>query len=756
MNGSSPKRLTDLGMRLHVPYNNDPGLIPALLPYADQIASVYLPCNHEVLGSGRYEGRAVGRNWGGYDEEVNRIAEQLAPYGIHITMLLNSIHIPSEILANFQGSALYRYLKRYEHSRVEWLAVANIQLAMLIRQHLPGFKLDVSVLGLVDSVSRARYWNDLVHPDLFCVDLDCSRNLSLIRQITEATGVPVKILALDFCLPECPYKPWHYIHNALKEESAFNCWSVRATEPWRYYRGRAVPPFYLQQYAGIVRDIKIVERNADTPTVLSYIRHYAESLSSKYLLPDGGLIPAGGRGKRMNPAWEQLYLKLNCKHPLFRELPEQVYQATAACDHSCMSCTLCYDVWKQEWQVRENYGLLKDEVTRQFSHPVDQRYYLRLLDTLHAQRHNLLFLRNIKRIRNYAAAGFYQVLDYLYLLALLEMKCLQRFEAGVDLLQNQELKEDLLRLQQNLTGTDILTYGSFDQDDTTSFYYLNQLEKRAAIDCDAWFELVEAWLLAGEEENAAAVFGVPPEQPGLKRLEELILFSFQNECYQTVVKLTEPGSDWQAADGRSRERFAVLRRFARLMIDGAAGAPSEHEQPGAFVWYGPREAFAYLYCLWHDRKMGLNRKEIDGLTGFVESLLRSEDWGLAGQVCSLCLQSEPDNLAILRRMQKVAEATCSPELASLGQRIDALYVAITPELDRIETLENKAAAHAARAELYYRIKDFDQALIQAAHLLDIDPTPRRFRAILHHSAMVTAHSEALQKYAHLFASGGEP
>ena len=183
LQGKAPS-LLDLGMKLHVPYNNDFALIDRLLPFAPYIRSIYLPCNHTVLGSGRYEGRATNRNWENYDAEVKEIAEIVAPHGIKVNMLLNSLHIPSDILNNFQGSALYRYLKEYENSTVEWLTVANIQLAILLRSFFPSFKLR----GLGLFMSGAHRFSHRFHCGVFAVTFMNVIELALLKAAAEFLG----------------------------------------------------------------------------------------------------------------------------------------------------------------------------------------------------------------------------------------------------------------------------------------------------------------------------------------------------------------------------------------------------------------------------------------------------------------------------------------------------------------------------------------------------------------------------------------
>lgn len=744
--GVSPS-LQELGMRLHVPYNNDVALIEAIIPYAASIVSLYLPCNHTVLGSGRYEGRSTNRGWDSYDVEVKEIARLLAPHGISVNMLLNSIHVSSDILNNFQGSRLYRYLKEYAESGVEWLTVANIQLAMLLRRHFPSFKLDVSVLGLVDTVARAQYWHELVHPDMFCVDLDCSRDLKLIEQISRATGMPVKVLVLDFCLPDCPYKPWHYIHNALKEDNAFSCWEIRANRPWYYYRGRSVPPYYLHRYAGLIHDIKIVERNSDTSDILRNIRHYVEDSDSKYILPRGGIVQEGDSVPSIMSGFDKLYVTLNSKHPLFMPLQEHLFERTAICDRNCGACRFCYEAWKEEWQVREEYDLLAAYLREVFQDIATLRYYSGLLDSLHAQRHNVVFVATIKSMYAYIEETFQQVLYYFLALAFLELKS-PLADSYISKVAPPALAAHLQQIRISLRDRQVICYSDFDESDRDSFLYLQRVITAAMTDRYAAYHLTEYYLRMHEE--GTALEAIEKIELDGELLERFTVVAFQNGCYEAVLRLTVNLDHWFPAANPRHSRLNVMRRFSGVMT-GTSGAKTSGETPlGPFVWYGQQEAFAFLYLNKLINGIPPARKELDVLADCAYALQVNKDRRLARMVYDFYLTADSANLTVLKRYhQLLLDMNKRKEAETIQRTIDQLYSEHERELGQIEQIENKAVRYAALADAYYRLRDYEHAALYASKLLDIDPKPARFREILRQSACISGNATVLSEYMHL-------
>ena len=710
--------LLDLGMRLHLPYNNDFGLIEKLIPYAPSIKSIYLPCNHTILGSGRYEGRTINRNWENYDAEVKDIAKIVAPYDIKVNMLLNSLHVSSDILNNFHGSALYRYLKGYEESDVEWLTIANIQLAMLVRRYFPRFKLDVSVLGLIDTVKRAQYWYDLVRPDLFCVDLDRSKDLSLIRNITTLTGVPVKVLVMDFCLPDCPYKPWHYIHNALKEENAFSCWQIRADKPWYYYKGRSIPPYYLRRYAGLIQDIKIVERNSDTETILRNIQHYAENSDSRYMIFNGGVVKEGDSPPAISSSVDKLYFNLNSKHPLFKPVPEYVFERTLTCDLNCGVCRFCYEAWKDEWQVLEDYELLAGYLRNAFPDMATQRYYLSLLDTLHGQRHNVSFIEAIRLMMEYVEAPFKPLLEYFSGLAFIELKS-HLADSCINRLYVPKLREHLRQIQVLYQDHDVICYTGYDQYDKNSFVYLRVLAIAARSDRYANYHLIEYYLRMREEQAAWDLIRLL--DPDEKLLERFALFAFNNSSYDIVSRLTEQLDLFIRLSNPLRARLLVIRQFSRVM----KGLAPEKNHPYVFTpssRYGQKENFACLYLESHINGVipSLNARE--ALLSYAVSLQSLKSLALAKKVYDLLLIMDTEHLTILKKYhQLLLDMNSRAGADDVSNRIDLLYLKSRNELDRNERIARKGERYEALAKCYYDIKDFENAALFASKLVDIDP-----------------------------------
>lgn len=684
MHGKAPS-LLDLGMRLHVPYNNDFGLIEKLIPYAPYIRSIYLPCNHNVLGSGRNEGRATNRNWDSYDAEVKDIAKIVAPHGIKVNMLLNSLHVSADILNNFQSSALYRYLKKYEFSDVEWLTVANIQLAMLLRRHFPRFKLDVSVLALIDSVKRAQYWYDLVRPDLFCLDLDRSKDLHLIENITLRTGVPVKVLVMDFCLPDCPYKPWHYIHNALKEENPFSCWQLRADKPWYYYKGRSIPPYYLGRYAGLIHDIKIVERNSDSETILRNVLHYAKQSDSRYMLPDGGIVQAGVMPPAISPSVDKLYYNLNSKHPLFKPLPDNVFDQTLGCDLNCGNCTFCYDVWKDEWQVRENYELLAGYVREMFTDPASQRYYLGLLDNLHGQRHNVAFIAAIRAMEEYVEEPFRTVLDYFLGLALIELKS-PLADVYIKRLNVPELCEHLRQMQVVCRGQEVITYTDFDPYDTNSFVYLQRLVLDASSDSSARYNLIETYLRMREEKSAQELLeSVELDEEMLKRF---CLAAFDSSCYDIVILLTEHLENVAGLSAPLCARLSVVRQFSRLM-KGLAQEEGALSFLGTSSSYSQKENFAHLFLNNMCNGVRPNRHELEVLAVYCVTLQTEKYRAFAKMIYDFYLTLFPDQLNVLTKFQELLfDMNKRTEADEVSNVIDRLNLKNRGELDRLSDVKS--------------------------------------------------------------------
>ncbi len=84
--------------------------------------------------------------------------------------------------------------------------VANPYLALWIRRNYPAMRLSASCAAGVDSVSRARWWEDLGVETITLPDILANRDLEFIRLIRRSVRCRLQLLANSACRTGCPWR----------------------------------------------------------------------------------------------------------------------------------------------------------------------------------------------------------------------------------------------------------------------------------------------------------------------------------------------------------------------------------------------------------------------------------------------------------------------------------------------------------------------------------------------------------------------
>lgn len=306
-------RLSEIGMKLTVPFNHDPDLLDRLAPFAADIDSVYFPPPPDVTGSGRpWKGpsaESYGKGLGGLIEEILR-------FGAAPELLLNSI-IPDPAgrrrILDFTADAMTAGVKR--------ATVADLQLAMALRGRFPDLKITASCIAFIHNAVRARYWRDFAAADRVIVDPSINKSLTRIRGIADL-GFEIGLMPANSCMPWCPFQVQHYYMNSRGMTGEDGCAPPDAVcRPYRYSPDNAwrqiaceVVPADIPRYAGLVSIVKLTDRRSITDVILERVEAYT-ALESRV-------------------------------HPDFRYTdPPETFDIVASCHRECERCLRCREIF---------------------------------------------------------------------------------------------------------------------------------------------------------------------------------------------------------------------------------------------------------------------------------------------------------------------------------------------------------------------------------------------------------------------------
>ncbi len=230
---NSRKNILDLDMRLRVAYNHDRGMIEQLGDYKQYVQSVYIVPNFNVFpNSGAVLLKKI--NWDRYDEEAGWVIRELKKSEIKTYLLLNATNFDPDIVRGYEISELRKYLRKMvKEYGLEKAVIFSIPLAQRIKEDLPELGLEVSTNAGVDSLEKARYWQDAVDIEGICVHQRLNKRIEILKQIKTYTGLKLSAIVNSFCLVECPNEISHNNFCSYKGHSspAYDCGSVIIEKP---------------------------------------------------------------------------------------------------------------------------------------------------------------------------------------------------------------------------------------------------------------------------------------------------------------------------------------------------------------------------------------------------------------------------------------------------------------------------------------------------------------------------------------------
>ncbi|MFP4474422.1 MAG: U32 family peptidase [Desulfatibacillaceae bacterium] len=234
---------------------------------------------------------------------VRKYISRLHERGIRFNYLLNGSCFDNIEYTRKGQKRFRRFFDWLAEIETDWVTLANPFLAGMLKRHYPDIKVAVSVLARVQSVTEARYWEDL---GADCVILLKGRNFPLIRAIREHCEIDLEVIANLVCLHDCPLATYHGVVSTHASQSwhpsggfvlpwcEMVCTLKKLAEPREIIASPWIRPEDQHHYENAgVRRLKIVDRCASTEYMEEILAAYRVRKSPENLadiLP--GLRPA--------------------------------------------------------------------------------------------------------------------------------------------------------------------------------------------------------------------------------------------------------------------------------------------------------------------------------------------------------------------------------------------------------------------------------------------------------------------------------
>lgn len=302
-----------------IPYNNDRDLLTKLVNIfpesVDYIHELYFPIPYKYGKTGR-----VNSHPDDYEKQVIKLIEETHKYGMLSNILLNAGCIADFLLSKGWIEELTDYLKYLKNDYgLDIITVSDYGLARVIKESVPGLKIECSSISYVDYSSRAGNWANVA--DIIVVPHDLTKDIDKIKMIRNAVGdTELKIMINHRCAHGCPMFISHNNIEGHGDAGEFYlniCMKYRAEHPWYIYSAGYIPPRELDLYDEYIDTYKIVDRTVSTENIIRSFGGY--TFDSRYI----------EKTEKMN-----------------NTVPSEVYKKVLACDFNCQKCNYCEQYYK--------------------------------------------------------------------------------------------------------------------------------------------------------------------------------------------------------------------------------------------------------------------------------------------------------------------------------------------------------------------------------------------------------------------------
>jgi len=225
--------------------------------------------------------------------EIPAIIKKCGSLNIKPQLLLNATSGNKlELGKAFLGKVL-SYIKKLRDSGLQSVVAANPIYIGKIKKEISDITIESSVNCYVKTVEHALYLADL-GVDILTIDRDINRNIPLIKEIKNRTGLKIRLMLNEGCISNCPYRATHYNYlsggfryPAKITEGVFwdkFCLGIYLNDPAKVFRIPFIPPEALTYYEQFIDYYKLSTRGFSTERIEVCLKAYGNKYFSGNLL----------------------------------------------------------------------------------------------------------------------------------------------------------------------------------------------------------------------------------------------------------------------------------------------------------------------------------------------------------------------------------------------------------------------------------------------------------------------------------------
>lgn len=270
-------------MKLTVPINWDNNLIEKLK--RPEVDTVYGKLDRDFIGGGRPSCVLEGVSYRRVKEYITRLHKE----GFKFYYLLNSSCMGNREWSISGQKKIDKILNWLSAIKVDGVVVASPYLFQYIKKRYAHFKISVSCFANVNSVEKAKFWENLGASEITLPQVELNRSFYLLERIRKNIKCELQLIVNDNCLQDCPL---FYYHNNMVSHASDSstklggyifdyyrlmCRYRMLSDPASFIRTAWIRPEDLKFYENIgITRFKLVDRSMDTDALGLIIEAYSK------------------------------------------------------------------------------------------------------------------------------------------------------------------------------------------------------------------------------------------------------------------------------------------------------------------------------------------------------------------------------------------------------------------------------------------------------------------------------------------------
>lgn len=288
-------------MKLTIPTNWQDDLLKKIK--RPDVHAIYGKLDRDFVGGGRASCvlNKIAKN--NAKLHIHKIHEE----GLKFHYLLNASCMGNKEWTRKGQKKLGRLLDWLSEIKVDGVVVASPYLAQHIKLKYRHFVISVSCFANVNSIEKAKFWEDLGVSVITLSHIEVNRNFRLLGQIRDKVNCKLQLIANDGCIHSCPLFFYHNnisshasqttepLGNFMFDYCYLMCRYKRIVDPTYFICGTWIRPEDIKYYEDIgIEYFKLTDRTMHTDAIVLIVdayskRNYKGNLYDLFVSPSKSL-----------------------------------------------------------------------------------------------------------------------------------------------------------------------------------------------------------------------------------------------------------------------------------------------------------------------------------------------------------------------------------------------------------------------------------------------------------------------------------